>query len=318
MGWGNIRRGIRRARLSWTYDDRMAAVAVCAAQLPAAWLLWRISDSGSDDYGVGFWGLGLACMLLFTPLVLPILGLLQTLAQITPAALLARPSAERFRGPRWAWHLLYVVLLGACWAGLLALLRGWPFMATALVWAALGVLPVLGVAYARRRARVTGRRPGALGVWWSGGVGCFGLFVPALVGGLLAMDAGLVEEYEPPKLSAGQLAGVWRGEDGAVLRLVPGGRAELTDLPAEPEFEADTAKDFEVCDGSGTWSLDTEGRDDRWGGQGPEERDGVVVRLEGGCGEQTYWTIGGTEHQPELFVLFGDPDAGDLRILKRD
>jgi hypothetical protein len=80
----------------------------------------------------------------------------------------------------------------------------------------------------------------------------------------------------------------------------------------------ESAEDVEVCDGTGTWSLDMEGREELWSGQGAEDRDGVVVRLDGGCGEQTYWTIGGTEREPELFVLFGDPDAGDLRILKQD
>ncbi|MDO0933995.1 hypothetical protein QQY66_20745 [Streptomyces sp. DG2A-72] len=322
MGWGKIRRGFRRARLSWTNDDRTVAVGVCAAQLPAAWLLSLFSGSVEDDYGVGIGGpalgLGLACALLFAPLVLPILGLVQTVAQITPAALLAHLSVRRLRGPGWAWHLLYVVLLGACWAMLPAAWWGRPFTATALVLAALGTLPVLGVAYARRRARATERRWGALGVWWRGGLGCFGLCGLALVGGLLVTATGLIEEYEPPKLSAAQLAGLWRGDDGAALKLLPGGRAQLTDLPAEPEFGADSAEDFEVCDGMGTWWLDTEGRDDRWGGQGPQERDGVVVRLDDDCAEQTYWTIGGTAHEPELFVLFGDPDAGDLRILKRD
>ncbi|WP_328440097.1 hypothetical protein OHA71_29065 [Streptomyces sp. NBC_00444] len=320
MGWGKIRRGLRRARLSWTNDDRTVAVGVCAAQLPAAWLLSLFGGTAEDDYGVGTGGLalGLMCALLFAPLVLPILGLLQTVTQITPAALLAHPSARRFRGPGWAWHLLYVVLLGAGWAFLPVIFWGWSFTATALVLAALGVLPVLGVAYARRRAQGTGRTWGALGVWWRGSLGCFGLCGLALVGGSLVAASGLIEEYEPPKLSAAQLAGVWRGDNGAALKLLPGGRAHVTDLPAEAEFDMESAEDIEVCDGMGTWWLDTEGRDDRWGGQGPEERDGVVVRLDGGCGEQTYWTIGGTAHEPELFVLFGDPDAGDLRILKRE
>ncbi|MEV1079342.1 hypothetical protein AB0I98_13980 [Streptomyces sp. NPDC050211] len=320
MGWGKIRRGLRRARLNWTNDDRTVAVGVCAAQLPAAWLLSLFNGSAEDDYGVGTGGpaLGLACVLLFAPLVLPVLGLVQTVAQIAPAALPAHLSARRFRGPGWAWHLLYVVLFGASWALLPVILWGWSFTATALVLAGLGVLPVLGVAYARRRARATGRRWGALGVWWRGGLGCFGLCGLALIGGPLVTATGLIKEYEPPKLSAAQLAGVWRGDNGAALKLLPGGRAHLTDLPAEPEFGADSAEDFEVCDGMGTWWLDLEGRDDRWAGEGPETRDGVVVRLDDGCAEQTYWTIGGTEREPELFVLFGDPDAGDLRILKRE
>ncbi|MEU5583270.1 hypothetical protein ABZ791_37605 [Streptomyces huasconensis] len=34
-------------------------------------------------------------------------------------------------------------------------------------------------------------------------------------------------------------------------------------------------------------------------------------------GQEAYWTIGGTELKPELFVLFGDPDAAELRITTR-
>ncbi|CAM5299170.1 hypothetical protein STENM327S_05630 [Streptomyces tendae] len=41
------------------------------------------------------------------------------------------------------------------------------------------------------------------------------------------------------------------------------------------------------------------------------------MRLDGDCGEATHWRIGGSEQAPELFALFGDPDAGDLLILTR-
>lgn len=317
MGWGDNGRAVRRAWLSWTGADRGVAVVVCVAQLPGAWLLWWIiADSGKDDYGVGYSSLGLLFLLVAAPSVSLVLGLVQMVGQIVPAALLAHPSAVRFRWPDWAWHLLYAALFGVGWAALPAVLWDWPFMATALSFAALGVLPVLAVAHARRRARITGRRWGAVGVLGSGCFGCFGLFVLAFGGAALATAVGLVEEYEPPKLSAGQLAGVWRGVDGAVLRLEPGGLAEFVDLPAEPEVFGDPT--FVVCDGTGTWFLDTEGRHDSDGVENPEERDGVVVRLDDGCGQQTYWRIGGTEDEPELFVPFGDLDAPDLWILQRD
>ncbi|MBG0854475.1 hypothetical protein I2W78_22190 [Streptomyces spinoverrucosus] len=291
---------------------------MCAAQLPGAWLLWWLTDIGQDSYGGGFSPLGLGCMFLVAPLVLPLLGLVHTVVQIAPAALPAHPSAERFRGPGWAWHLLYVALLGAGWAVLPAVLWGWSFTATAVWFAALGALPVLGVAYARRRARVTGRKWGVLGLWGSGCLGCFGLCVLAAGAAGLVKAVGLVEEYEPPKLSAGQLTGVWRGWDGAVLRLEAGGRAELVNVPAEPEVFGGE-RDFVICDGTGTWFLDTEGRHDFDSVEGPEQRDGVVVRLDGErCGQQTYWTISGTEREPELFVAFGDLDAPEVWILTRD
>ncbi|CAM5284380.1 hypothetical protein STENM327S_02659 [Streptomyces tendae] len=117
------------------------------------------------------------------------------------------------------------------------------------------------------------------------------------------MAALAQDDYEPPRLSAGQLAGDYRGDHGAVLRLAPGGRAELTRVPAQPDFEAD--QDYTRCGGTGaTWTRD------RYG-----DREAVLVRLDGDCGEATHWRIGGSEQAPELFALFGDPDAGDLLIL---
>lgn len=137
-----------------------------------------------------------------------------------------------------------------------------------------------------------------------------GLFLLVILGGVLATTTGIVEEYEPPALSAEQLTGVWRGDEGAVLSLGTDGRAELSDLPTESGSADQYAEPpFAVCDGTGTWLLDDKGGHDR---------AGVVVRLDGGCGQETYWRIGGTGSEPELFVPFGDPDAPDLRILTQD
>ncbi len=107
--------------------------------------------------------------------------------------------------------------------------------------------------------------------------------------------------------SEGQLAGNWRGADGSVLQLAPGGQAELTRVPAHNDVDEDG--DFSLCDGTGTWTRE-EGNDFQ-----NTDRDGVLVHLDDECGQETYWTIGGTELKPELFVLFGDPDTGELRIL---
>jgi hypothetical protein len=104
MGWGPI----RRARAAWTSADLHAAAAVCAAQLPAFGLGWWIASFRGDDYGAGGGGaLGLACLLLFAPVVLPVVGLLHAAAHITPAAVLGRPSAGRLPGPGWVRHLLW-------------------------------------------------------------------------------------------------------------------------------------------------------------------------------------------------------------------
>ncbi|GAB2880772.1 hypothetical protein GCM10027074_56280 [Streptomyces deserti] len=296
----------------------MAAAGMCAAQYPAFGLAWWIGSFRGDDYGAGGGGaLGLLCMAVFAPVVLPVAGLLHATAQMAPAAVLAHLTSGRVRGPEWARLPLCAALVGACWAGSAAVLWGRPLITTAPLSAGLGLLPALAVVCVRRRAQVTGRPWSGLGIWFRSALVSFGLCFVVLVGGVVGTASGLIDEYEPPVLSAGQLTGAWRGPDGAVLRLDPGGRAEVTGLPTENEFNAPSAKDFTVCDGTGIWFLDREGRHDQYLDDGPAQRDGVVVRLGDRCGQDTYWTIGGTAREPELFVLFGDPDAGELRILTR-
>ncbi len=160
------------------------------------------------------------------------------------------------------------------------------------------MLPVLALAALR------GRRWGAWGVWLRSA----GASVVLCLVGLPVGDA-LADDYVPPVLSAGQLAGDWHGGEGAVLRLAPGGRAELTRLPTEGGIggpdDSGVFEDFVLCDGTGAWTLDR------------RDRDGVVLDPGGDCGGQTRWTIGGTGRDPELFVRFGDPDAGEVRILTR-
>ncbi|MEU0411091.1 hypothetical protein ABZ307_25185 [Streptomyces griseorubiginosus] len=305
MGWGNRRLN--------------EAAAVCAMQFPAIGLAWWIGDQLGDDYAYGgaygaFALFALACLLAVAPLVLPVLGLGHAVLQVLPAEALAREAARRTRGPVWAWHLGLAAVLGVLWAGLALLLWDWPFTVTAPLFAVLGVLPVLGLGWLRRRTR------GFWGVWLPALFASVGLFLLVFLGGVLATVTGILEEYEPPKLSAAQLTGVWRGEKGAVLRLGTGGRAELTALPAEAvPGSVDPYADppFEVCDGTGTWRLDAKGGYDPYA-DGPGGRPGVVVRLDERCGQETYWRIGGTETAPELFVPFGDPDAPEVRILTRD
>ncbi|MFK0151374.1 hypothetical protein ACIQVL_26730 [Streptomyces sp. NPDC090499] len=106
-------------------------------------------------------------------------------------------------------------------------------------------------------------------------------------------------------LTAAQLTGVWRDGHGAELRLRADGSAEAVALPAEPAPSADGSSVYAVCEGPGTWAPRKS-----W-------RDGVLLELDGDCGDDTQWSIGGSADAPQLFVVFGDPDAGTLRILRR-
>ncbi|MGW7261880.1 hypothetical protein [Streptomyces sp. NPDC054842] len=288
-----------------------------AAQLPAAGIIAWLASYGGDDYGSGIAPLGFLCVAVAAPPLALLGGWLHAYALTVPAAGLARRVLRRRGGPEWARHLALVAVLGALWAVPFAVLGPTAYLYAAVFLAVSGVLPVLGVAHVRRRARTPGRALRTRGIRWRAAGASLGLFVAALAGGVVADVMGLVEPYEPPVLSARELTGVWRDGDGAELRLRPGGGAELTHLPAEPDSADFEREDLTTCDGTGTWLLDRDGRHDFSPGDGPEERDGVLVHVRGGCGDDTFWTIGGTEAEPELFVRFGDPDAGDLRILKR-
>ncbi|MET7981419.1 MULTISPECIES: hypothetical protein [unclassified Streptomyces] len=298
------------------------AAAVCAAQFAIAVAVWWVGTFDDDDHGAGLGGglaaVGLLCMLVFGPPLLAALGLLHAVTYTMPAATLARLVRRRAPGPEAAWHLGLVLLLGTFWTTLAVLLLGLaPTGTEALLLAVSGVPPALGVSRMRSSERATGQPQEGGRVWLRSALVALGVCVLVVAAGTVGLATGTIHEYEPPKLAAGRLAGVWRGDHGAVLRLGADGRAELSAVPAQPEFGDVTTKEFTRCDGTGKWFLDTAGRYDPYAdGSVSELRDGVVVRV-GDCGHDTYWTIGGTEAHPELFVLFGDPDSGDLRILRQ-
>ncbi|GHE00362.1 hypothetical protein [Streptomyces alanosinicus] len=303
MGWENVRAG---GRSLW--GEVSAVVPVNAAQLPAAGVLWWIWTATQDQYDTGYGGaFGVFCLMVFAPLLLPLLGLLVSVPLTLPASALARQALRRFAGPEWAWRLAGAVVTAVGWGAVTTVLWHWAFGTTVVVLAALGVLPALGVVYVR------GRSWSSWGVWWRSALACAGLFALALGGGILATVTGLIEQYEPPRLTSARLAGVWRGADGAELRLDPGGRATARALPAEPpesHWTSGDVKDYVVCAGSGTWKSDA----DPFG----TDRAGILLHLDDDCGLDTHWSVSGTESAPRLFALMGgDPDDATLRILDR-
>ncbi|MQY38005.1 hypothetical protein SRB17_60130 [Streptomyces sp. RB17] len=306
MGWGKKQERLGDAGASRSSGDLNAAAALSAAQLPAVAALVWVQSFSRDDYGVGIGGapaaVGFLCMLLFAPLILPFLGLVQAAVLTLPSVCLARGLP----GPGPLRHLLAPLVPAACWGLLTALLWHWPLTTTVPVLTALGLLPTLGVPYVRRRAWRW------WGPWWRAAIGSAVLFVLALGGGIAASVTGLIPQYEPPELTPAQLVGVWRGDHGAELRLGSDGRATARRLPTEPadsDWAAPDYEDFVVCAGSGTWEPDADPPD--------AGRPGIVLHLGTDCGLDTRWSFSGTEADPKLFVLFGDPDAGTLRTLDR-
>ncbi|MEU1706443.1 hypothetical protein ABZ478_13695 [Streptomyces sp. NPDC005706] len=301
MGWGEAP-GRPGGNAYWSTADLSAAAAMGGAQLPAAGLLWWIVVStAQDDYGAGSVdALGALCVLLFAPLLLPLLGMALTFVLTLPAVVLARLAGRHLGGPSWLRYLVAPLAPAVLWGG--ATVPLWSFTTSVPVLTALGVLPTLWVGCARRR---DWRQ---WGVWWRAAAGSAVLFVAALAGGFLLTETGLVEQYEPPELTTAQLAGSWHGDGGAELRLSPDGRATAVRLPAQPPDYDWLVHEYVECAGGGTWKPHH---------QDDLGRDGILLRLDGDCGEDTDWSFGGTEKDPELYVLFGDPDGGRLWILKR-
>jgi hypothetical protein len=309
MGWAEVPARDEREQPTslWGTKDVTAAAAWSAVQLTVAGAVWLgLRAIGSDDHGVGPGLLALPCLLIFGPIVMATAGLVHSVIYTLPAVTAARAVARRSGGPEWRWHLLFIVAAGGLYAVPAAVLgASYPH---AWAWtAASAVLPLLSIGYVRRREYKHGQPVTGISIWvWAAGA-AFTLLVVAFILGSVAMRTGLLKEYEPPKLTASQLAGVWKGngeDSGAVLRLDADGRAVLTDLPTEADdyFEDDTPT-ADRCNGTGRWSLDTTGyRDD--------------IRLDmGDCDENVPWLIGGTKARPELSRFLGDPDSGDLRVL---
>ncbi|POX46980.1 hypothetical protein C3489_30725 [Streptomyces sp. Ru71] len=281
-----------------------AAVAVGAAQLPAAVVLLWCANATQDDYGAGGGGaFGVFFAVLFAPLALPLLGAALALGITLPAVLLTRLGAGRLPGPAWLWHLAAPAVPACAWGAAAALVWHWPFTTTAAVLTALAALPTWGVAQVRKRAWRT------WGVWWRSALGSVVLALVVLVGGIAALATGLVEEFRPPHLTTARLAGDWRGASGAELRLDADGRARAVRLPARPGAADDDTVEHVMCDGSGTWEPDADA--------GGTDREGILLHLDGDCGADTHWSFSGTDDAPELFALFGDPGVGTLWILER-
>ncbi|MFZ3498400.1 hypothetical protein ACODT5_35110 [Streptomyces sp. 5.8] len=285
-----------RIRRSWT-GIAPGAETVAAAQFLVGALLWWVSPGESDAYGVGYgtFAIGLilevafACV--FLPLFAAVAGWVHSTLVTTPVMELSNAVGLRTRisAPRWALPVL--VLLAGVYAAPVALLIRTSYLATWGWIAAAGVLPVGVAVYARMRQR----RKLRMRLWT---LAATAFAVPA------ALVAGfLMPPYQPPALERGDYVGEWAGS-GVRLELDAEGGAMAEKLPVDDGFGV-----TDRCSGRGTWEH-TGGSDD---GYGP----GVALSV-AECEEASlYWRVAGSEEEPQLFVLIGDPDSGDVRILRK-
>ncbi|MEU3948717.1 hypothetical protein [Streptomyces sp. NPDC029526] len=224
-------------------------------------------------------------------------GLTGSAAVVLPVLRLSRRSARRAgRTDTALWCLavcaVLAVVTGAV-AGAVGAVRGGDVARLLLVAPVvfLVLTPAVLCARAATVARGTGARVAVPVI-----VGAAGGAVAAvtLTAGVVAYATGTLELYEPPGLTEEQLVGTWTDDRGGTLTLRADGTAVADGLGAE-----------ERCSASGTWDRTERGSE-------PE------VRLHGdGCLEESYAFSGTAEH-PSLYRLFGDVEAPDRYVLRRD
>lgn len=286
----------RRRGRSWT-GIAPGAEAVAGAQFLVGALFWWVSPGQSDAYGVGYgtFAIGLILEVAFACVFLPPLaaaaGWVHGTLFTIPVVALSNAAGVRARTPAPRWAPPVLVLLAGAYAAPVALLIRTSYAATWGWIAAAGVLPVGVAVYARMRQRTKLR----VRLWT---LAVTGIAVPAaFVAGFLAPP------YQPPVLERADYVGVWTGS-GVSLELDEQGAATATGLPVDDGFgEADR------CSGRGTWRH-VEGTAD---GAGP----GVALSVEDCEKASRYWKTAGTAEAPQLFVLIGDPDGGDVRVLRK-
>ncbi|MFJ7156242.1 hypothetical protein ACIQUQ_15005 [Streptomyces sp. NPDC101118] len=281
-------------RVLWDGRALTAASLVSTVQVALVWHTWALDVvTVSDEYGrdPGYLAdmMVLAAAVVLGPLVALGAGLVLGACGAMLAASLGRLPAARIGGPRVVWTAVAVAAVAAAAA---VPLRGLGASFPVLWGWAAGMLavPVLAA-----ELFADGRRLRGLAV-----VGAMLLVLP-----FQGWAASLTfEDYRSPELSPKDYAGLWTGEGGSALLLQPEGRAEFTSL-AYADGLAEGA-----CTGEGTWEY----REPR-----ERQREGVALSAPG-CPEMPVngWEIAGTAEQPELFLLVGDPDDGDVRVLRKN
>lgn len=278
------------------------AETVAGGQFMVAGVFWQVStfvEVVDDPYGRGFGGgIGAIFGLVFICVVLPLLGFaagwVHSVLVTVPVMALSNAVGVRTRIPAPWWALPVLAGLSAAYAAPVALLTSAPYAATCGWLVAAGALPVAVAVCARMRQ------------WTKSSVRRRTLGVAALAA-VAACVAGSAwpsgsEPYQPPVLSRGDYVGVWTG-DGVRLELDAQGSATAEKLPVDDGFEV-----VDRCSGHGTWKLREADR---------LSRAAVVLAVPECDKDARVWELAGTAAEPELFVLIGDPDGGDVRVLRK-
>ncbi|MFE9334557.1 hypothetical protein [Streptomyces sp. NPDC006925] len=253
---------------------------------------------------VGYLFLSVVAMVL-----LGLAGLICSASVVLPVVQLSRWSARRKGRTETARWCLAVCGAAAAAAALCigvptALLGGgWTVLPLVLLLGFLGLAPAALSSRGVTVLRGTGARFGLAAAV----LGC-GLALSAVVfvGGLAAYGTGLIQEYEPPRLTETQLAGTWSDDQGGTLTLRADGTAVAGELGVHDADTAASGEAHEPCDGSGSWTK----------GASPSGTSQLDLDVSD-CMAVSSWQFGGTEEQPTLFHWIGDPDSLKRHVLHR-
>ncbi|GAA2390593.1 hypothetical protein GCM10010420_13060 [Streptomyces glaucosporus] len=244
-----------------------------------------------------------------TVVMLGLAGLIGSAVAVLPVVQLSRWSARRAGRPetmRWCLGVCgaFAAAAAVCTGVPTALLGGgWTVLPLVLLAVFLGLVPAVLCTRAVTVLRGTGARFGMAVV-----VSACGLTLSAVVfaGGLAAYGTGLVQVYEPPRLTAAKLVGTWTDDQGGTLTLRADGTAVANGLDVHTTETAYGGDAPEQCSGSGSWAR----------GTSPSGTPQLDLSISG-CAEGSGWQFGGTEEQPTLYYWIGDPDSLDQYTLHR-
>ncbi|WP_175409755.1 hypothetical protein [Streptomyces sp. TRM64462] len=239
-----------------------------------------------------------------------VIGLAVSLVLVLPMVELGRRITTRVAGRDAWWGVPVVSAVGtavpavglALWAGAGPAGVAW----TWLVAAAVPVVPGLLARLEHARARAF--------QWWQFVLSTLvygtGAVVAAVVLCVLAFTTGLAEEYQPPRLTPERLVGVWSDGRGGTLRFAANGTVAAAGLD---QYATDIGGPsrrtvVEECDGEGTWTYET--------GDGGTRTQEVRVSVDG-CASES-WSVGGRPGRMTLYTYIGDPDSGDLYLLRHE
>ncbi|NED02509.1 hypothetical protein G3I55_12695 [Streptomyces sp. SID6648] len=144
--------------------------------------------------------------------------------------------------------------------------------------------------------------------------GVAAVVLTAVLGGV-GLATGVLKEYRPPALISADIVGRWSDGQGGTVTFTADGRVTAVDVDDDLDgwgheddaTDPDGPQDGDTrCSGQGTWTYEPGGG--TWSQQ-------VDLALDS-C-DFDVWNVGGTASRPTLYQYIGDPDSGDLYVLRR-